>query len=154
MNDCKCRDKKHQQLTKNKQIIGNQGMHFVSFALSRRGFNTAITARNSKGADILIYNDKCDRVKTIQVKSTTMRCAVNVGRSDDKSQMPQLICDYWIFVDLGWEWPRCFIFTRDEAQKVVDRDYKAGKDGKLNWWLQPKDIYSADHLDRWEKINV
>lgn len=142
------------QLTKNKQIIGNQGLHFVAFMLSRRGFNLAITARNSKGADILIYNDECDSVKTIQVKSVTDRYSVNVGSAKDKEIVPQLICDYWIFVNLGYASPRCYIFTRDEAQAIVKRNYNAGKDDKFNWWLQRADIYLPEFEEKWEKISV
>lgn len=149
-----CRNRKFKQLTKNKQIIGNQGLHYVSFMLSRRGFNLAITARNAKGADILIYNDRCDSVKTIQVKSVTNRYSVNVGRTEDAEEMPQLICDYWIFVNLGYETPRCYIFTRDEAQMIVERNYNVDQNDKFNWWLHPGDIYSPDFEERWEKISV
>ena len=95
------------QLTKNKQIIGNQGLHFVAFMLSRRGFYLAITARNAKGADILIYNDECYSVRTIQVKSLTDRYSVNVGGAKNEGEVPRLICDYWIFVNLGYVSPRC-----------------------------------------------
>lgn len=148
-------NQKWQQKTKNKQIIGNQGLYFVSFELAREGLNVAITARNAKGADILIYNEDCSSIKTIQVKSTTNKLDVNVGQTKEKyDPTPKLICDYWIFVDLSYKYPRCFIFTREELQQYISHDNNPGKDGKWSWWLPSKIIYDEKYMNVWDKVKI
>lgn len=155
MGDCDFLNQKYSQQTKNRQIIGNQGLHFVSFILARQGLNTAITARNAKGADILAYNGDCSIVKTIQVKSTTSKLDVKVGQTVQKDgPRPPLLCDYWIFVDLSYAYPRCYVFTKDELQEYVLPDNNRGKDGKWSWWLSAKVIYNEASRDNWEKIKL
>ena len=56
-NDTDFLDQKWQQMTKNRQIIGKQGLYFVSFALARHGLNATIASRDTKDADIIVYND-------------------------------------------------------------------------------------------------
>lgn len=140
---------KIKQITNNKQIIGNQGLYFVSFKLSRYGFNTIITSRNSKGADILITNDDCTIVKTIQVKSTTKRQNINIGKFDENHLQPKFICNYWIFVDLSIDIPKCYIFTKNDLEQnsivKIYNDY---------FWLQSVTIYDENNLNKWEKITI
>lgn len=139
------------QLTKNKQIIGNQGLHFVAFNLARLGFNVAITARNAKGADILIYNEDCSTIKTVQVKSFTTKLDIKVGQSAERSgPIPALICDYWIFVNLKYTYPRCSIYTKEELQPHVGTDKNPGKEGKWSWWLPSR--LPDGCIDQWDKI--
>src|SRR6266699_1436173 len=38
------------------QTIGNIGLYFVCYQLSRRGWNVMPTARNARGVDVLIYS--------------------------------------------------------------------------------------------------
>ncbi|CAI3236940.1 hypothetical protein DWUX_1727 [Desulfovibrio diazotrophicus] len=144
---------KWQQQTKNKQIIGNQGLHFVSFVLARKGFNVAITSRNAKGADILIYNEGCSIVKTIQIKSITIKQYINVGQTSEKfGPEPKLMCDYWVFVNLSYAYPRCSVYTKEELQPLVTVDNNPGKAGKWSWWL-PSNV-SDNCLDEWDKIQL
>ena len=142
---------KWQQQTKNKQIIGNQGLHFVSFVLARKGFNVAITSRNAKGADIIIYNEDFSSLKTLQVKSITVKQDTNVGQTVEKiGPAPQLICDYWVFVNLSYSYPRCSVYTKEELQPLVAVDNNPGKAGKWSWWLPSR--VSDSCIDEWEKI--
>lgn len=146
---------KYCQQTDNKQVIGNQALYYVAFMLSRRGLNAILTSRNSRGADILVVNDDCSVARTIQVKGSTRRCAVNIGRTPERDDPPPPIaCDYWIFVDLGREKPACYIFTRKELEPLRLANRYAGKDGKWNWWLQPKNIYDETSLEKWDKIRI
>lgn len=142
-------ENKFKQLTNNKQVIGNQGLYFIAFNLSRQGLNTIITARNSKGADILVVNEDCTIVKTIQVKSATKKQPVSLGKSDKNNPNPKFICDYWIFVNLNYNIPQCYIFTKNELeQNSIVKLYKD------IWWLQISTIYDENALDKWDKINI
>src|SRR5207344_3307142 len=53
----------------NQQTVGNIGLFFVCYRLSRLGWNVMPTARNAKGVDILIYSQDGSRTRTIQVKT-------------------------------------------------------------------------------------
>lgn len=39
-----------------KQVVGNVGLYYVCYELSKRGWNVLPTSRNAKGVDIIIYN--------------------------------------------------------------------------------------------------
>jgi len=58
----------------NNQIVGNIGLYYVCFELSKRGWNVLPTSRNAKGVDIVIYNQDATKKHTIQVKALTKKC--------------------------------------------------------------------------------
>lgn len=139
--------------------VGNQGLYFVAYILSRRGLNTIITARNSKGADIIVMNGDCSVLRTIQVKASRRQSNVNVGSSESKDDPPtDIACDYWVFVDLQPEIPRCFVYAKQELiPYYAPGKYKPYPDKnakKQNWWLQSGSIYAEDALEKWDKIRV
>lgn len=65
-----------------KQIVGNMGLHYIAYELSRRGWNVSITSRNAVGVDIVIYNEDATDTRTIQVKSLSSRNNVTVNNLD------------------------------------------------------------------------
>ena len=80
---------------------------------------------------------------------------VRVGQTKDKNDpAPQLTSDYWVFVNLMYTYPRCFIFTKEELQAYVCSDNNPGKEGKWSWWLESKVIYNEKSMDTWDKIKV
>ena len=38
------------------QVVGNAGMYFAAYRLSRRGWNVMPTSRNARGIDLLAYD--------------------------------------------------------------------------------------------------
>lgn len=51
------------------QTVGNVGLYYVCYGLSKRGWNVLPTSRNTKGVDIVVFSEKAYRRKyTIQVK--------------------------------------------------------------------------------------
>jgi hypothetical protein len=56
-----------------RQVIGNTGLYYVCYELSKRGWNVLPTSRNARGVDIVIYSQKARRKLTIQVKSLRKR---------------------------------------------------------------------------------
>src|SRR5438552_2041836 len=61
------------------QVVGNVGLFYVCYRLSRFGWNVMPTARNAKGIDILIYSQDATRTHTLQVKALSKRNPVPLG---------------------------------------------------------------------------
>jgi hypothetical protein len=55
----------------NTQQSGMEGVFLVCAELTRRGYIASPTARNSKGADILVTSADCSRSFAVQVKTNT-----------------------------------------------------------------------------------
>src|SRR5688572_317518 len=49
----------------NQQTVGNIGLFYVCYRLSRMGWNVMPTARNAKGIDILIYSQDASQTRTV-----------------------------------------------------------------------------------------
>ena len=50
------------------QLVGNIGLYYVCYELSRRGWNAMPTSRNARGVDVVIYNQAGTESHTIQSK--------------------------------------------------------------------------------------
>ena len=57
---------KAQDESLNQQIVGNIGLYFVSYRLSRLGWNVMPTARNARGIDLLIYSQDAKRTHSFR----------------------------------------------------------------------------------------
>jgi hypothetical protein len=67
------RDQQRKLTTQN---VGNVGLYYVCYQLSRRGWNVMPTARNARGVDVVIYNQDATRTHTLQVKTLSKRYGV------------------------------------------------------------------------------
>ena len=56
-----------------KQVSGARAVYAVAAELSRLGLIASVTARNAKGADILVTDVDCRRAFSVQVKSSRAR---------------------------------------------------------------------------------
>ncbi len=129
----------------NNQVVGNVGMYFVCYHLSRMGWNVMPTARNAKGIDILIYSQDALKKFTIQVKALSKSSPVPLG-----GKLTNLFGDFFIICRrLETDTPQCFVLTPEEVQKLA---HKGEKDGKMSYWLQPKHYATSDYLEKWDRI--
>ena len=67
----------------NQQTVGNIGLFYVCYRLSRLGWNVMPTARNAKGIDILIYSQDASQTRTIQVKTLSKGSPVPLSNKLD-----------------------------------------------------------------------
>ena len=63
----------------NQQTVGNIGLYYVCYRLSRLGWNVMPT-RNAKGIDILIYSQDASCTYTLQVKTLSRGSPVPLGK--------------------------------------------------------------------------
>lgn len=125
------------------QLVGNVGLYYACYELSKRGWNVLPTSRNAKGVDIVAYSQDARRTRTIQVKSLSKRAPVPFGRSGLTSIAEYVIVCRKVFDDK----PEMFILKGAEVKKSVH--VGVGSYGESHW-LQPKDY--EGFKDRWSII--
>ena len=130
-------------MRRNNQLTGNIGLFYVSYVLSKRGWNCLPTTRNAKGPDLVIYSQDAKRSFTVQVKALTKKSPVPFGSK------PTLISDFvFIVVNVLSEKPDLFIMSSKEVKR---RLHRGEKEGKVSYWLQPKQY--EDFKDKWKIID-
>ena len=128
-------------MRRSNQIVGNAGLFYVCYELSKRGWNCLPTTRNAKGVDLVIYSQDAKRSHTIQVKALSKRNPVPFGSK------PQLMADFVIIVRNVFDNPEVYVMKPEE---IKQRLHKGVKNGKISYWLQPKNY--EDFKDRWDII--
>jgi hypothetical protein len=129
----------------NNQVVGNVGLFYVCYRLSRLGWNVMPTARNAKGIDVLIYSQDAKRKLTVQVKALSQSNPVPLG-----NKLDGLFGDYFIVCrNVALDAPECFVLTPAE---VCELAHKGEKEGKVSYWLQPKHYAATEFRERWERI--
>ena len=133
-------------------ITGNIGLYYVSYQLSRRGWNVMPTARNAKGIDIVAYKGAGEDFIGIQVKTLSKQNPVPLPKS-----IEELPGDYWIIVtNVAADSdpptaPDVFVMLPSE---VKEKAHEGRRDGKISYWLQPQSYKSADYQDAWHRLEV
>ncbi len=127
------------------QTVGNVGLYFVCYALSRRGWNVMPTARNARGVDVLLYSQDASRKLSAQVKALSKRSPVPLG-----TNLERLFGDFFIVCrNVATESPECFILRPREVRNLAHR---GEKDGRVSFWLQPKDYDAPRFREAWARI--
>lgn len=105
------------------------------------------TARNAKGIDILIYSQDASRTRTIQVKALSKGSPVPLSNTLD-----HLLADFVVVCrHVIRESPECFVLTRREVRRLAHR---GKKNGKVRFWLQPRDYGTDEFREKWERIGL
>ncbi len=129
----------------NPQTVGNAGLYFVLYRLSRLGWNAMPTSRNARGVDVLIDDENGGARRTVQVKALSRRSPVPLGR-----HLGNLIADFVVVCRRVLDDdPECFVLTTREVRAGVHR---VVKDREVSYWLQPKAYEGEAHREAWRKI--
>lgn len=127
------------------QVVGNVGLFYVCYRLSRLGWNVMPTARNAKGIDVLIYSQDAKRTYSVQVKALSKKNPVPLGAHTDG-----LIGDFFVVCcNVASDDRKCFVLTPAEVQMLAHRGVK---DDKTSCWLQPKHYDRPEFKEKWERI--
>jgi hypothetical protein len=127
------------------QIVGNVGLFYVCYRLSKWAWNVMPTARNARGIDIVIYSQDASRTHTIQVKALSKRNPVPLSGTLDR-----LLGDFFVICrNVVMESPECFVLRPDEVRARAHRGEKAGR---VSYWLPPKDYAVNEFREAWERI--
>ena len=128
-----------------RQTVGNVGLYYVCYQLSRRGWNVMPTARNARGIDILAYSQDASCTRSVQVKALTKKSPVPLG-----THLESLFGDFFVVCrNVGSETPECFILRPTEVRKLA---HHGEREGRSSYWLQPKDYATEEFREAWERI--
>lgn len=129
----------------NQQTVGNIGLFYVCYRLSRLGWNVMPTSRNARGVDIVIYSQDASRTHTIQVKTLSKGSPVPLG-----TKLDHLFADFVVVCrHVLRETPECFVLIPAEIRRLIHR---GEKNGKLSLWLQPRDYATKEFREKWDRI--
>jgi hypothetical protein len=129
----------------NSQVVGNVGLYYVCYRLSRLGWNVMPTARNARGIDVVIYSQDAKKTFTLQIKSLSKRSPVPLGK-----HLSSLFGSFFIICrKVIQEKPECFVLTPNEVASLA---HKGEKDGRTSYWLQPREYEADEFKERWERI--
>lgn len=130
------------------QGVGNSGLYYVCFMLSRLGWNVMPTARNARGVDLIAYGFDAKDKLAVQVKALSKKSPVPLG-----GHLDNLFGDYFIICRgvLHEEPPDCFILTPSEVRQ---RAHRGEKDGRVSYWLQPKSYDLPEFRNNWIRIGT
>ena len=92
------------------QLVGNIGLYYVCYELSKKGWNAMTTSRNARGVDVVIYDQKGPKSHTIQVKSLSKRNPARFG-----STLNSLIAEYVLILHGLEILPLAYLQYRDLA---------------------------------------
>jgi len=126
------------------QIVGNMGLYYVCYQLSRLGWNVMPTARNARGVDIIGYNQDCSRFVRVQVKALSKRDPVPLG-----TNLNNIMGDFWIIVNNLANTPSAFVMLPEEVKNFAHR---GEKDGRISYWLQPASYDTGEFSEAWHRI--
>ena len=129
------------------QLTGNVGLYFACYKLSLLGWNVMPTARNARGVDIIAYSQDASRFVGVQVKTLSKRNPVPMGTSLDK-----VMGDFWVIINkVASDTPSAFILLPQEVRELSKH---GEKDGRVSYWLQPREYEQDAFRERWERIGV
>jgi hypothetical protein len=123
------------------QLVGNIGLYYICYELSKSGWNCLPTSRNAKGIDIVVYSQNAKRTHTIQAKSLSRKNPVPFGTSAN------LMADFLIICTDVRTKPEIYILSANEVQGKL---HKGVREERISYWLQPPSY--EGHKDRWDKI--
>ena len=123
-------------------MVGNIGLYYVCYELSKKGWNAMTTSRNARGVDVVIYDQKGPKSHTIQVKSLSKRNPARFG-----STLNSLIAEYVFIVNNVFKEPNLYIVDTPTAKSLI---HEGSKDGKKSYWFQPNDY--EQFKDNWAVI--
>lgn len=135
---------------KETQIVGNTGMYYVCYQLSRMGWNVMPTARNARGVDVIAYNLDNGKYCGIQVKTLSRRNPVPLGNDLDK-----ILGDFWVVVILpkqeSSDSPVIYVLTPEEVHDLSEK--RTNKNGEISYWLHPGRYYEKpEYEEKWDRI--
>ncbi|MBA7493141.1 hypothetical protein ES702_03696 [subsurface metagenome] len=132
--------RKEKKYKPSRQLVGNMGLYYVCYKLSKRGWNVLPTSRNARGVDVVIYSQDAIRTHTIQIKALSKRDPVPLG-----SNIQNLIAEYLIICrGVSDDKPEVFLA---KISGIKSRIHDRRKGDKLSYWLEPKDY--EDLKDNW-----
>jgi hypothetical protein len=142
-------------------LTGASGEYFVAAELSRRGFISSVTLKNTKGIDVLVSNESASKIIGIQVKT-------NYGNARDwvlneKAENFHNKNLFYVFVILNGvgQLPEYYIVPSKTVSTFIKKSHKnwlstPGKKGQSHndSPMRKFEDKSQKYLDRWDLLQL
>lgn len=125
-------------------MVGNAGLNFTAWQLSRRGWHALPTIRNARGSDLYVTNGDETIFFGVQSKALSRRSPVPLSKNGDA-----LRSDWWVItINACTASPICFILRNEEvrALAVVDKNGAGGR------WLDPRAYDRDEYREAWDRL--
>jgi len=119
------------------QLTGMAGVYLVSAELSRRGFIASPTARNARGADILVTDQNCTHAYSLQVKTNGKNASFWLLNPHAKKMVSPT--HFYVLVNILRDGHEFFVVP----SQVVAGKMDVAKQGKSTW-------YSISRRNAWQ----
>jgi hypothetical protein len=126
-------------------LVGNVGLYFAAYRLSLLGWNVMLATQNAPGIDLLARDANAERTLRIHIKSLSKRDPVPLGNSLDEIMGDWLI----IITKVVTNEPQCFIMKPDEVRNL---SHRGEEDGKISFWLHPRQYDITEFREAWARI--
>jgi len=142
-------------------LAGVSGEYFVAAELSRRGYISSVTLKNTKGIDILVTNESATKTIGIQVKTNQNdRRAWVLNSKAEKIYADDLFYVFVNLVGIG-HLPEYYIVPSKVVADSVKMGHKAwletpGKIGQAHNDnpLRKFEDNEQEYLDKWETLRI
>ncbi|MDD9823052.1 MAG: hypothetical protein OXU98_09260 [Gammaproteobacteria bacterium] len=119
------------------QVVGNIGLFYTCYELSRRGLNVVPTSRNTRGVDLIVGSEDFSQQSSVQIKTSKIKMATFVG---EKEKFPGRldirykfqVADFWVFVLLHENG-----YSVNQTAVCNSSDYKLLEETPKHWLLSP-----------------
>ena len=129
----------------NRRNVGNVGLFYVCYRLSRLGWNVAPTTANGRNIDLLVCSQDAAHACSVQVKSMSRIGPVPLGlKLNDVHGNFVVICRR-----LARNVPECFVLTPEDVERLAET---VERNGKTTYWLNSEKYDTDDFRDRWDRI--
>lgn len=132
------------------QQSGMQGVFLVAAELSKRNYIVSPTARNAKGADLLVTNQDCSKAWSIQVKTnTTVFSFFLLGKHDKHMHAKS---HFYVFINIRKTATEYYIVPGKIVSKKMSAD--KAKTGNKDIWYSISCKNIMKYKDRWNIIEM
>ena len=110
------------------QTTGIAGVFLVCAELTQRGFIACPTSRNARGADILVADENCNHVYSLQVKTNGKNASFWLLNPHAKQMVAPT--HLYVLVNILKDGPKFFVVP----SQVVARKMDVAAQGKSTWY--------------------
>jgi len=132
----KSKSKKPNQLPT--QVVGNIGLFYTCYELSRRGLNVVPTSRNTRGVDLLVGSEDFSHHVSVQIKASKAKMPTRIGKKEDlpgrmDARKKFQVARFWVFVLLNEDG-----YSVDQTAVCDSGDHMLFlEEADTYWWVSP-----------------
>jgi len=120
------------------QVVGNIGLFYTCYELSRRGLNVLPTSRNTRGVDLIVGSEDFSHHVSVQVKTSKKPMYTSIGLKKDlpgrmDARKKFQAARFWVFVLLNEDG-----YSVDQTAVCDSYDHKLFlEEAPKYWWASP-----------------